>query len=98
MEYVERIIYLNKCIVNWHQPSRLQRAGVGWTWLELVGVGIDISFRYGEIMIEFQIEKVKSIKDLSITMEHESRLLFRELCDVVLELLAKEKMRESEKE
>ena len=51
-------------------------------------------------MIEFQIEKVKNLKTASGTydpkkgglrLEHNTRFLFRELCDVVLELLAIEK-------
>ena len=49
-------------------------------------------------MIEFQIEKVKNLKESAGTdptlLEHNTRFLFRELCDVVLELLAKEEDRE----
>ncbi len=53
-------------------------------------------------MIEFQIEKVKNLKESAGTdptlLEHNTRFLFRELCDVVLELLAREKEREVQKE
>ncbi len=45
-------------------------------------------------MIDFQIAKVKNLKQMSEDVNGD--FLFQELCNVVLELLAKEKVRERE--
>jgi len=51
-------------------------------------------------MIDFQIEKVKILrgvaKDTDFPREHDIRKILVGLCDVVLELLATEKMRKSD--
>lgn len=60
-------------------------------------------------MIEFQVEKVFNLQkesknakkrawDKGISIEKQNSLIFQELCNVVLELLAIEKAREEEKE
>ena len=49
------------------------------------------------INFQFQTEKVKNLKEHAVTMEHDARFLYWELCDVVLELLSAEGMRQTEK-
>ncbi|KKK89583.1 hypothetical protein LCGC14_2731650, partial [marine sediment metagenome] len=49
------------------------------------------------INFQFQTEKVKNLKEHAVNMEHDARFLYWELCDVVLELLSAEGMRQTEK-